>query len=92
MRRFLAFIKSFRNNLQKNEQSSDLQNDEDSFLRWWFPTSSYKYSKSCKADNFVFSSSLSPSSLISSDNFCSHSLTIFSNFPIFFEEILFLLI
>lgn len=29
MRRFLAFIKSLRNNLQKNEQSSDLQNDEE---------------------------------------------------------------
>ena len=29
MRRFLVFIKSLRNNLQKNEQSSDLQNDEE---------------------------------------------------------------
>lgn len=29
MRRFLAFIKSLRNNLQKNEQSLDLQNDEE---------------------------------------------------------------
>lgn len=33
MRRFLAFIKSLRNNLQKNEQSSDLQNDEDESVK-----------------------------------------------------------